>query len=399
METQTRSRPELRPVWTGRDQHPAYPRTTPDSATSPPLFSASLALPSPMYPASPAYDHTMRAHERALVDRLDRRGSQQSPATARSLSPISEQALAARRASAVSLPLLRAPVPPPRSPNLTPHPGSQTLAAQTRSILLSGVPDGLPRVSLETSPIADRRPSLPPWSAGGRRGSQQLRDDLRDWGHVYFGNVPISDCFVSAVALRRASDPSTDEGTPSRGRLLGGRNRITIRARVRPCALDRKPFLLRRTFDMDELRATIPEMSPVSAGPRNSPNERASRSPLPASRRRSSGTASAKHGPDHDRSHVQSTNTVPIRKPAHRQVPIFVIASANKCPLDLRYARAFFPVLAALLYSGHVKKGDIIDLPLPCPEAWTQTVTHAYTGRGELTDAVKQNILYLGGKV
>ena len=281
---------------------------------SPPLFSASLALPSPVYPASPGYDHTMRAHERALVDRLDRRGSQQSPATARSLSPISEQALAARRASAASLPLPRGPVPSPRSPGLTPHPGPQTLAAQTRSILLSEVPDGLPRVSLETSPIADRRPSVQLWSAGARRGSQQLRDDLRDWGHVYFGNVPISDCFVSAVALRRASDPSTDEGTPSRSRPLGGRNRTTIRARVRPCAPDRKPFLLRRTFDMDELRATIPEMSPVSAGSRSSPIERASRSPLPTSRRRSSGAASAKHGSDLDRSHVQSTNTVPIRK-------------------------------------------------------------------------------------
>ena len=318
METQTRSlrsRPELRPVWTGRGQHAAYLGSTPDSATSPALFSASLALPSPMYPASPGYDHTMRAHERALVDRLDRRGSQLSPATARSLSPISEQALAARRASAASLPLPRARVPSPPSPALAPHPGPQTLAAQTRSILLSGVPDGLPRVPLETSPLADRRPSLPPWSAGARRGSQQLRDDLRDWGHVYFGNVSISDCFVSAVALRRASDPSADD-TPARGRLLGGRNRITIRARVRPCALDRKPFLLRRTFDMDELRATIPEMSPASAGPRSSPIERASRSPLPASRRRSSGAASAKHGPDLDRSHVQSTNTVPIRKPA-----------------------------------------------------------------------------------
>jgi hypothetical protein len=65
----------------------------------------------------------------------------------------------------------------------------------------------------------------------------------------------------------------------------------------------------------------------------------------------------------------------------------------------LRYARAFFPVLAALLYSGHIKKGDIIDLLLPCPEVWTQTVAHAYTGQGELTEAIKQNILYLGGKV
>jgi hypothetical protein len=317
METQTRSRPELRPVWTGRDQHPAYPRATPTpySATSPPVYSAAV-LPSPMYPASPGYDHAMRAHERALVDRLDgldqraRREPLQSPTTARSLSPISEQARIARRESAASLPLPHAPAPSPQSPGLLPYPGSQTLAAQTRSIL-------------GTSPVGDRRQSLPPWSAGARRGSQQLRDELRDWGHVYFGNVAISDCFVSAVALRRASEGSSaDEGAPVRARTFGARHRMTIRARVRPCALDRKPFLLRRTFDMDELRATIPETSPVSAGPRRSSIEPGSRSPLPASRRRSSGATSAKHGPDLDRPHVQSTNTVPIRKSSHTDPPV-----------------------------------------------------------------------------
>lgn len=65
---------------------------------------------------------------------------------------------------------------------------------------------------------------------------------------------------------------------------------------------------------------------------------------------------------------------------------------------DLRYARAFFPVLAALLYSGHIRPRDIIDLPLPHPEVWGQTVAHVYTGQGELTAAMEQNILYLGGK-
>jgi len=67
--------------------------------------------------------------------------------------------------------------------------------------------------------------------------------------------------------------------------------------------------------------------------------------------------------------------------------------------LDLQYARLYFPVIAALIYSGHVQTGDIIDFPLPHPEAWTQTVSYVYTGQGDLTDAVKRNILYLGGKV
>ncbi|KAK4041577.1 hypothetical protein C8A01DRAFT_34418 [Parachaetomium inaequale] len=389
METQTRSRPELRPVWTGRgDQHPAYPRTTPHSATSPgPLYSASLSLPSPLYPASPGYDHTMRAHERALVDRLDRldqrgrRGSQQSPITARSLSPIAEQTPSTRRVSVASLPLPSAPAPSPRSPSLMQYPGPQTIAAQTREILLEGVPDGLPRPPpASAGAVDDRRQSLPFSVPSERRNSQEIRDELRDWGHVYFGNGPIADCFVSAVALRRHSDSSSAvEDAAAKETPPGGGNRVTIRTRVRPCALDRKPFLLTRTFDMDGIRATIPELSPVSAGPRRPSNDHhISRTPLPTRRRRSSMAAGAKHGLDLDRSHVQNTNTVPIHA---------------------KYALAFLPVLAAFIFSKLIHKGDIVDLPLPYPKAWAQTVAYVYTGQGELTEAIKQNIVYLGGKV
>ncbi len=329
METQTRARVELRPVWTGRDlgQHQAIPRTAPYSAASP-LSSATLSAPSLLYPASPSYDYSMRAHERALVDRLDRfdrrrRDSQNSPNTGPLFSPMVDDALGARRGSTASLPLPRVPLPSPRSPGVMDFPGSQTLAAQSRSILLDGMHDGLPRPPQSTSPITDRRQSMPAWGAGPRRSSQQMRDELRGWGHVYFGNVAIADCFVSAVALRRESErsPTNEAATlPAEEAPFGGKNRVTIRARVRPCALDRKPFLLRRTFDMDELRATIPELPPVSAGGRRPSGERSSRSPLPASRRHSSATGSAKHGPDLDRSHVQSTNTVPIRKDSLPQI-------------------------------------------------------------------------------
>jgi hypothetical protein len=49
--------------------------------------------------------------------------------------------------------------------------------------------------------------------------------------------------------------------------------------------------------------------------------------------------------------------------------------------------------------SKHINPHDRIDLPLPSPEAWLQTVQYVYTGQGELTEAIRQNILYLGGKV
>lgn len=68
-------------------------------------------------------------------------------------------------------------------------------------------------------------------------------------------------------------------------------------------------------------------------------------------------------------------------------------------PADLQYARSSLPVLAALIVSGHITAGDVIDLPLPYPEVWDRTVAYVYTGQGDLTDAVRENILYLAGKV
>jgi hypothetical protein len=318
METQTRPQPELRPVWTGLEQHAGYTRGSPYSATSP-LYSASLSAPSPMYPPSPGYDQAMRAHERALVDRLDhggRRESQESLTTIRSLSPISEQILRARRASVASLPQSRSAAPSPRSPRRMQFATRRTLDAEARSILLSGMPDGLPRFPPKTAgTLTDRRQSLPSSFHSARRSSQQLRQELLDWGRVYLGNARVADCFVAAVALRRPSDSSSaDEAVAVKDKPTEGKSRVTIRARVRPCALDRKPFLLRRTFDMDELRATIPEPSPVTPGTSRSPAGRNSQSPLPANQRRSSMAASIEHGLHLGMSSLQSTNTVPIRE-------------------------------------------------------------------------------------
>lgn len=50
------------------------------------------------------------------------------------------------------------------------------------------------------------------------------------------------------------------------------------------------------------------------------------------------------------------------------------------------------------MLSGHIRKGDVIDLPLPHPEVWSQTVAWIYTGKGEVTSAIGENILYLGGE-
>jgi hypothetical protein len=248
--------------------------------------------------------------------------------------------------------------------------------AETRSILLSGVTERVITESVED----ERRQSLSSPSPGARRNSQQLRVESQAWGHVYFGNGASADCFVTAVALRRPSDASSgDEATTP----TPEGDKVTIRARVRPRALERKPFLLQRTFDMNELRATIPEPSPTHmpgtpTTPRRLSVDLLGRTSSSHSRRRSSIAVKPEPSPELDKSFLRG---------------------ANAMPLHLPYARLYLPVLAALMLSGHVRQGDIIDVPLPHPEAWSQTVAYVYTGQGELTEAMKQNILYLGGKL
>lgn len=66
---------------------------------------------------------------------------------------------------------------------------------------------------------------------------------------------------------------------------------------------------------------------------------------------------------------------------------------------DITYARFNLPLLAALIVSGHICKGDTVVLPMPHPEVWRLTVAYVYTGQVVLTESMKKNILYLGGKV
>jgi hypothetical protein len=49
------------------------------------------------------------------------------------------------------------------------------------------------------------------------------------------------------------------------------------------------------------------------------------------------------------------------------------------------------------MLSGHVRKGDSIDLPIPRPEAWADVISYIYTGKGEITPVMREDILFLAG--
>lgn len=49
--------------------------------------------------------------------------------------------------------------------------------------------------------------------------------------------------------------------------------------------------------------------------------------------------------------------------------------------------------------SYHVWKGDSIDLLLPSPEEWIDTIAYAPTGTADLTTTMKENDLFLAGTI
>jgi hypothetical protein len=85
---------------------------------------------------------------------------------------------------------------------------------------------------------------------------QFTHDHLRGWGYAYLGNVATADVFINAVNLRSPSLALTKEDTLQRELST----LVTIRARIHPKAKDRKPFIIQKEFDIEELRAIIPDM-------------------------------------------------------------------------------------------------------------------------------------------
>ncbi|KAI1205601.1 uncharacterized protein F4807DRAFT_442365 [Annulohypoxylon truncatum] len=382
-------RPSLEPIWTNYRSHGSLPNTvyrpTPINASlSPsPLSPKSLPGPSPVHPAS--YDKSMRKQDRALVDSFDQRT--RHVVNTAPLTPIDEYSpspLVARLEKISILPPMSIShgLPTPASPSIPPR--RDSLNALERSGSLSGMSGPQDRspgyYTRDVSPVSPRRNSV-----------SGVHDQLRSWGHVYYGNAKTADAFIIARSLRRRSSGSPTEVTRPAGASM--KNRLTVRAIVRPRALDRPSFLIQRNFDIDELRATIPDPPPQSQIS-GSPNEWR-RPSLPSIL--SSGTPPPAQPRSRRSSSVRSgallrsgTGSIDLDS---------LVRDARAVPVHLKYVRAYLPVVAALLVSGHIHEGDVVYLPMPHAESWPQTAQYVYTGQGELTEAIKENILYLAGKV
>ncbi|SPO02398.1 uncharacterized protein DNG_05071 [Cephalotrichum gorgonifer] len=437
--------PKLRVDWSPNFTFSRKPPTQSPYSYSPSTTSPKT-IPGPSHPGDHRQDPAPNVDGRLVASRRVMRRIPPSP-----LSPVRERSRPEQRHhpradAAIDIPRVIHPgsttpvespalvAPTPSLADVAPSPVSRDGA---RSILLSGLSES--EATRLTRPV-ERTESAPSLTVPGTPTTihpeiLQLREHLRSLGHLYLGSMSGADVLVQGVALRRNSLPpntptvkveqeddsnvagrseKTDHpSTPGSPKFRG---EITVRARVRSRQPNRKSIVIQRKFNLDELRATIPDPgslppdTPTSAssGRRSSvadlgspycnspsPSQPGFPSPAPligSTRRRST---SARYGPlipcPRSRRGPASAGLdgkLAPRGPGH-----------NIMPIHLEYARSYLPVLAAILLSGHVREGDIVDIPIPEPQAWAQAVEHVYTGRGELTKAVRENITYLGGKV
>ena len=296
----TQPRPEQQhhqPVWTSYYNVGDFPRSTIKAEPRSPSWSPSArsprTMPSPMYPSAEAYDVDMRRHERALVERLDQRRLSQvqwADAPGRVLSPIAENDTVVRKMARVDIsdpvqPRARIlpgpqpgspPGPPPGPPPPTPASPSPpqsrrgTVVSEGRSIL-----HAVPRSEVTTLGASAARRQSAPSVVGLPPAIRRLsleRPELLAWGHVYLGNATTADAFVHALSLRHPSIPRpTIEDPNIKTEYIPDWSRasrqVKVQAIVRPKALERRPFLMQRIFDLDELRSTIPNPNPALLPP------------------------------------------------------------------------------------------------------------------------------------
>ncbi|KAI0201535.1 hypothetical protein F4808DRAFT_103730 [Astrocystis sublimbata] len=212
-----------------------------------------------------------------------------------------------------------------------------------------------------------------------------------------FDNAATADAFIFPRSIIRNEGSPISPSRPfwedhSPGTKLTNHH-LTLRAVIQPKAPWKPMFAIQRTYDLDEVRTSVPMTPPYHLEKTSSPT-RASRKPLPVPAKWSNSRrpSAALPSPIVDRSEKVSSHAAAA---AYDKV----LRDPKTVPIHILYIKSCLPVLYLLLTDGFIQSGDVVYLPVPHAEAWLQTLRYVYTGEGELTVAVLENILYLGGKV
>ncbi|KAH7320009.1 hypothetical protein B0I35DRAFT_478302 [Stachybotrys elegans] len=251
---------------------------------------------------------------------------------------------------------------------------------------------------VSASPPLRPSPGLKPASLSQRPSSARSRDGLYPQGRrpshtldvVDIEGRPNPDVYVVPKELKRkagATDAASDPWDISQ--LLQG-GKLTLRVVVHS---HDGIFGMTRQFDMDTLRASIPDgNSPRTPSLDRTFSQAFLDSPV------ASLPPASPFRPERD-----SNPARPGQSPRVASSPSWEVdskPSRRPMPVDIHYARGHLPALAAIMMNQQVKRGDRIELPVPQPDAWPDTIGYVYTGDPTLLTAdAKQNILYLGGKI
>ncbi|KAL6701726.1 hypothetical protein J3F84DRAFT_15012 [Trichoderma pleuroticola] len=290
------------------------------------------------------------------------------------------------------------------------------------------------RMSLSVTLSANYTPTSPSCESDLRRrqlaGIQRSRLELWQQGTRRFGRLEDADVFVRPLPLGKCHEnirsPSRDPDSPftvSSSSPLPSpalpspvlpsptsttSRRLSVRAIIH--SKSHSPIGLKREFDLDALRATIPDPLPSPRSPNFNPEALLSiLEPLNRKRRASypsdsDSTNASNNKNDNEDGEEEGDGDAEmtaetVASPQPCESPRFS-AQPTAVPINAQYARAQLPVLAAIIMSDRVRRGDTIELVLPHPQIWPETVAYVYTGEAQLlTEQTKENILYLGGKI
>ncbi|UKZ65157.1 uncharacterized protein TrAtP1_006352 [Trichoderma atroviride] len=246
---------------------------------------------------------------------------------------------------------------------------------------------------------ASRRQSMYTYRARNRsmdvglQRQQQHRLSLWERGHRIFGRPGEADVLVKPLHLnlplreiRSWSKESSSASPLSR--------RVHVHAVVN--SKSRGRFGLTRKFKLEELRATALDPLPC-------PQSKNFNRQVLLSRLQLSDEDLEPQSPVDLEMADDSDDEVMIKKEKTEMPPDFKnsqpVLKAKAVPMSLQYVRSQLPALAAVMLKGEVGRGDVVELAMPHPTAWSSTIAYVYTGERELlTEEVRENIWYLGGK-
>ncbi|OBT67055.1 hypothetical protein VE03_04542 [Pseudogymnoascus sp. 23342-1-I1] len=305
----------------------------------------------------------------------------------------------------------------PLSANSSPTKLRRSFAEESRDMLLAGTSTKRSELSRASSVSADSRDHRSePRSSNipSRRLGKPPPGRLREYGHVYLGNVASADIFVRAMHSRvRSQNKGRRESVMSNNGdddnyitiPQSDSDHVVIRARVVPFSKERKPFLIQRRFSKADIEASRPPAAEKSKEEREEKNGKSN-----------AGSTKGDEGAENEsqkKSALQVAPEEPASTPSPQPAPAAESLSPQKetpeptatgpkrrvMPIHRDYALKYLPILGAIMLSGYIRRGDTIDMPLPHPEAWSETVAYVYTGVGAVSDAIKANVAHLAGTV